>query len=244
MLLRRASLSVLQHVYRFIEVANKRRFMLWPSVRRELWMLIGLLPLMHINLRSLVFHRIVATDASEYAAGVVSARTTLDSNQRFWPICSSRHHMCLQAALRTISIANPLLDPSIIGTETEFEVRLAMSMYEQFYSTVGDINWSTIISKPWRDDSEHVNSLELRAVLLAIHWVLSYPSSITHRVYLLVDSAVTFFSLWKGRSSSPRLLIIIRKISSLLLASGLSLMTGWIPSALNPADGPSRKRLP
>ena len=82
--------------------------------------------------------------------------------------------------------------------------------------------------------------LELRAVFLALHWLLSYPSSLSSRVYCLVDSTVAFFSIWKGRSSSPHLLFVIRKISALLLASGVSLLPGWLPSACNPADGPSR----
>ena len=59
-------------------------------------------------------------------------------------------------------------------------------------------------------------------------------------MYLLLDSTVAFFSIWKGRSSSPRLLLILRKISSLLLASSISLLPGWVPSAVNPADEPSR----
>jgi hypothetical protein len=59
-------------------------------------------------------------------------------------------------------------------------------------------------------------------------------------VYLLVDSMVAFFTLWKGRSSSPKLLLVLRKISALLLASGVMLLPGWIPSEVNPADAPSR----
>jgi len=59
-------------------------------------------------------------------------------------------------------------------------------------------------------------------------------------VFLLLDSTVAFFSLWKGRSSSPGLLLVLRKISALLLAGGLSLQPGWVPSAVNPADAPSR----
>jgi hypothetical protein len=55
-----------------------------------------------------------------------------------------------------------------------------------------------------------------------------------------VDSTVAFFSLWKGRSSSAPLLLILRQIAALLLASGLSLCVGWLPSEINPADKPSR----
>ena len=109
----------------------------------------------------------------------------------------------------------------------------------EFYSAVASAPHRTIISHRWRA-SEHINVLELRAVLLALHWLLSFPSTHFSRVYLLVDSTVTLFSLWKGRSSSPRLLLILRKINVLLLAGGVSLLSGWLPSARNPADRPSR----
>ena len=57
---------------------------------------------------------------------------------------------------------------------------------------------------------------------------------------LLVDSAVVYYILRKGRSSSSHLLSVYRRLSSLLLASGLSVTPIWVPSAANPADAPSR----
>jgi hypothetical protein len=113
------------------------------------------------------------------------------------------------------------------------------TMYDDFYTTVSSQPWRTLISKPW-SGLEHINALELRAVLLAVHWLLSYPTSLCRRVYLLVDSTVTFFTLWKGRSSSPHLLLILRKINALLLAGSITLLPGWLPSEVNPADAPSR----
>jgi hypothetical protein len=119
----------------------------------------------------------------------------------------------------------------------------AAQHYSAFYSAVAAARWSTIVSSAWHA-AEHINALELRAVLLSLHWLLSYPSAHSSRVYLLVDSTVALFALWKGRSSSPRLLVILRKISALLLASGTSLLPGWLPSAVNPADEPSRLKPP
>ncbi|MDR3549716.1 MAG: hypothetical protein P4M11_15830, partial [Candidatus Pacebacteria bacterium] len=102
--------------------------------------------------------------------------------------------------------------------------------------------WSVIISKRWLKP-EHINALEMRSVLLALHWVLSHRSSVSSRVLLLIDSLVSHGVLWKGRCSSIPLLFIARKLSALLLASGIVLSPAWIPSALNPADAPSRERL-
>ena len=226
MMLRRSSesLAVLQHCYRYCRQAQFRRFTLWPTVRRELCMLVSLLPLLYADLRAPFFHRAIASDASELAGGVVSTPLSPTLSGQLWPLCSSRHHAVQQTRCNAerMRSAEPL-----------------SSEFDDFYSTVSSTPWRTLISKPW-EGVEHINALELRAALLSVHWVLSYPSSLNRRVYLLLDSTVAFFSLWKGRSSSPALLLVLRKISALLLASGLSLLPGWVPSAVNPADAPSR----
>lgn len=223
MMLRRPTLAVLQHVYRFARLAHGRRFTLWPSARRELCMLLTLLPLLHARLDATVFHRAFASDASELAAGVVSTVLSPSLDQQLWPLCSSRHHAVLQPLLAAADTDSPL-----------------KQLYDAFYARVADTPWRVIISAAWRDPSEHINVLELRAALLTLHHVLSSPSSHLSRVYLLLDSSVAFFSMWKGRSSSPSLLIVLRKISALVLAGGLYLLLGWLPSAANPADAPSR----
>jgi hypothetical protein len=234
MLLRRPSLSVLQHCYRYIEVADRRRFTVWPSVRRELWMLLGLLPLLHARLDVPTFKHAVATDASELGAGVVCSRVTPEMDRHIWQLCSSRAHATMQTLANAAANREDGIDE-----ESSPELHRAAQLYSSFYDAVGAARWSTILSSAWHS-AEHINALELRAVLLSLHWLLSYPSAHSSRVYLLVDSTVALFALWKGRSSSPRLLVIIRKISALLLASGTTLLTGWLPSAVNPADQPSR----
>ena len=242
MLVRRASLSILQQVYQFIAKARRRRFTIWPSVRRELWMLLGILPLLHARLDSPFFHRTVASDASEYAGGVVSTALTPSMHSIYWPLCSNRNNAYTQTQYHS-AMARLVLEDSVSNIPEDMVslVHDGINAYDNFYSHIGSTSWSTIISRPWRN-VEHINSLELRAVLLAVHWLLSYPSSLSRRVYLLVDSTVTFYSLWKGRSSSTRLLLLLRKIGALLLASGISLLPGWIPSEVNPADEPSRPR--
>ena len=76
MLLRRPSLSVLQHVYRYSEIARGQPFTLWPSVRRELGMMIGLLPLLHARLDADIFRHAIASDASSDGGGVVATEVT------------------------------------------------------------------------------------------------------------------------------------------------------------------------
>jgi hypothetical protein len=88
MLLRRPSLAALQQSYRYAQLARGRRFTLWPSVRRELRTLLALLPLLHARLDTPCFHRAIASDASELAAGVVTTPLTAELQRSFWPLCS------------------------------------------------------------------------------------------------------------------------------------------------------------
>ena len=239
MMLRRSTLAVLQHAYRYCRVAQLRRFTLWPCVRRELCMLLSLLPLLDARLDAPFFHRAIASDASELAGGVVTTALTPRLATDLWPLCSSRHHAVQQAQSNA---QRARCDDAAAHMRAVEQLGLAASDvagFSAFYGTVEAAPWRTIVSVPWLGD-EHINVLELRAALLAVHWVLSYPSALASRVFLLLDSTVAFFSLWKGRSSSPALLLVLRKISALLLAGGLSLLPGWVPSAVNPADAPSR----
>ncbi len=239
MLLRRPPLSVLQHCYRYAEVARRRRFTLWPSVRRELHLLIGLLPLLTARMDDGFFDRLIASDASELAGGVVSVPLSHSLRGVVWPMSSNRRIATVQTQVHSES-TRPATDTTSSETPPSHTVPASLvDAFTRFYTLVRSTRWSTVISSRWRGD-EHINALELRAVLLAVHWVLSHPHSLSRRVLLLVDSTVAYYSLWKGRSSSPALLFVLRKIAALLLASGLSLLPSWVPSEVNPADAPSR----
>ena len=300
LMIRRSALAVLQQVYRFIQAAQKlrRRFQVWPSVRRELTMLLCLLPLLHARLDTPFFHRVLASDASEYAAGVVTTKVTTTLKQQLNQICSDKQNLmanmqmivnsqrcresvkiytheqserdCLADSLqltgfdcsspsspsstslsyfpnRSISSASESACPSLCTATVQDSTKMDMIILAQrtldaLYTSITSHPWRCLISHPWRNNSEHINVLELRAALLACHWLLSSPHVLSSRVFLLVDSAATFFSIWKGRSSSPRLLLIMRKLSAIMLSADLTLMTGWIPSKVNPADEPSRNK--
>jgi len=238
MMLRRPSLAVLQQCYRYCDVARGAHFTLWRSARRELEALLTLLPLLTARLGDSFFVSAIASDASELAAGVVTARLTPQLHSQLWPLCSTRHRMVRQARLNTDAARDAL--PSLAASMPGHADVLSSAAFDAYYACVLASPWRTLVSQAWRDE-EHINSLELRAALLAIHWVLSRgPRALGRRVYLLLDSSVAFFTVWKGRSSSPRLLLVLRKINALLLAGGLTLLPGWLPSAVNPADAPSR----
>jgi hypothetical protein len=189
-------------------------------------MMIGLLPLLHARVDADIFRHAIASDASSDGGGVVATEVTPQLHADLWPLCSNRHH----AVQQTIENAERARSHQPVDSSSA-------GPFSAYYSAVAAAPWRTIISKPWSGE-EHINTLEL----LAVHWCLSYSSALSSRVYLLLGSTVAFFALWKGRSSSPRMITVLRKINALLLAGGLTLLPGWVQSELNPADGPSRLR--
>ena len=100
--------------------------------------------------------------------------------------------------------------------------------------------WSTIIACPWRHQ-QHINTLELQSVILSLRWALSHPDCVHSQLFVLVDSSTAHYGVGKGRSGSPHQLSLLRRYSALVLAGDVAVLTGWVPSALNPADDASRK---
>ena len=89
-------------------------------------------------------------------------------------------------------------------------------------------------------NEDHINELELQSVYLMLRHLISRPSAHKARIIHLVDNTTALFCLRKGRTSSPKLIPVIRKIAVHQLAYHIVMMPVWIPSQHNPADSPSR----
>jgi hypothetical protein len=210
MLVARPALSCLAAVYRFMKAAGDRLFWLWPSVRTELLLVARVAPLLSACLSSDWYPEVVATDASSTGVGVVVAPLSPELLQEAARECGTASLVASKPA------AAAALDAALVARP-----------------------WSVIVSSAWREP-EHINQLELRAVSTAIRHVISRPHAHRRRLLVLCDSMVAVGALAKGRSSSHPLLCRLRPVAALLMASGLTLFTRWIPTGLNPADAASR----
>jgi len=124
-----------------------------------------------------------------------------------------------------------------------------MALYESVHESqdkdapidprVNDMSFKLCFKGRWRT-VEHINVLELRALTLGLRWFLSLSGSIRRRVLFFTDSQVVQGCVGKGRSSSRDLLLRLRWLSALLLASSVRLSVSHIRSEYNPADEPSR----
>jgi hypothetical protein len=225
LLVRRPCLAVLGAVFRFQQCAGNRRFAIWRSVRQELLSLVALAPLLFARLGAPFVPRLVATDASEFGQGVVASRLGAVS---------------VAASLTAMHDVRPLLPPDpVVSVDAPAPPHTDPRDLPSLPPPLDTAPWRTIVSSAWRRE-EHINCLELRALNTAVRWTLSFPDSIRSRLVVLTDSMVVLGAVTKGRSSSPDLLRRLRSLSSLLLASGLTLSLCWVPTHLNPADEPSR----
>lgn len=73
LLVQRPALAIFNAIYRFVMVANYRRFSIWPTVRRELEVVVALAPLLQACIGASWYGKIVASDSSSIGLGVVAA---------------------------------------------------------------------------------------------------------------------------------------------------------------------------
>ena len=99
--------------------------------------------------------------------------------------------------------------------------------------------WHVATSYPFYQD-EHINVLELRALIHGLVWRLRRASFGDCRALHLTDSQVALAVAVKGRSSSRVLNRLLQKYAALQLAGGVYPLLAWVESEDNPADAPSR----
>lgn len=101
--------------------------------------------------------------------------------------------------------------------------------------------WKTVASWAWTGSAEHINVLELRAVLTSIKYRVEHLKQANLRCIHLVDSLVVLHALTRGRSSSRKMRRTLMRISAYILACGLQPCWGYVDTHQNPADRPSRR---
>ena len=90
-------------------------------------------------------------------------------------------------------------------------------------------------------EREHINLLELRAILRGLQWRARTKRFCSCRFLHFADSQICLVVLCKGRPSSRKINRILRKICAQCIALNLYPLWVWVASRLNPADEPSRR---
>ena len=100
--------------------------------------------------------------------------------------------------------------------------------------------WRVVSGWRWTRGKEHINSLELRAILNALRWRVEHQGHRGCRMLHLTDSLVCLHALTRGRTSSRQLRSTMARISALLLCTNSQCLWGYVHTDSNPADKPSR----
>ena len=245
MLLRRFSLCIFRHVYRFISCAGDKDYMLWPCVIEELLSIMSIVPLLRADMSCVFFDKVLATDASTTGAGMSVTSINDHVFSSLFPLTGLHVHDLAflssststkpSSNLFSLSTATSMLQQPHIQDRVSSTSILSSTV--DAYNTILSTYWYDVFSFPWLRTA-HINMLELNTVHTAIRWLLSHPYSISVRTILCIDNAASYYALRKGRST--KLLSTLRKIAALILVSGLSLSLLWVPSKVNPADKASR----
>ena len=95
----------------------------------------------------------------------------------------------------------------------------------------------------WQGAKEHINVLELRAVLTTLRWRIWKKGLLNAQSSLVTPCGLAGMPslLARGRSSSRKLRRTLLRINALLLASGAQALWAYVHTAQNPADAPSRR---
>ena len=99
--------------------------------------------------------------------------------------------------------------------------------------------WQTVFATKWKF-LHHINSLEMRALLLALKWRARFKPQFNCRIVHLVDSFVALSICSKGRTSSKLLTKLAKQIAAYTLAMSCSLVLAHVDSHDNPSDKGSR----
>ncbi len=100
--------------------------------------------------------------------------------------------------------------------------------------------WKIIAGWQWSNSKEHINCLEMRAILATLKWRICHQRLVRQRFIHLTDSLVCLHALSRGRSSSRKLRRTISRINALLLVSCSQGVWSYVHTDQNPADKPSR----
>jgi len=218
LLLNRPLLSILSsELYEFIQPQDLDPRPLSQGILDDLHLLLGIIPFLFVDTSVPCASQAFASDASLAGAGVVSTAITEEQVLSLFAVRYTRGWY-----------ENPA-KPKVLALAKEAEAFL----------TNPDVSWTTIISSKWNYE-DWINRLEAHALLLTLKHIVSVESLWNSRICFFIDSSAVLGSVAKGRSSSKRLNHILRRIAAFICTMGIRPLWFWVPSALNPADGPSR----
>ena len=160
--------------------------------------------------------------ASEAARTIMEVMGGMTKGQEKEHLKTMLRHVCLRGT-----------DIKLMSTP-ESGSQSVMSPYPAFKWA-----WKVRLSFAWRQE-QHINVLEVSAFLVEFRRRTRQVHQLGTLFFNVTDSQVMFHCLSKGRSSSPRLNRLLRRVNALSLMGDVLPVHLWTISKWNFADKPSR----
>ena len=243
MLIRRETLSVFSHVYRYCR-SDRPNPAIWALAKKELMQASSLLPLMSSSMSGVWDTTVSATDSSDVGYGVCERHLPAPAVARTARTCEAWRYK-VAGAIKARENALGLVDsgerlPHYLQDEC---ARVCSSQFEEVQPFILDSTaWHTVFSGRWHYE-ENILRTEGRACISGVRHKLRSLRSCGRRHLLLVDNLSLALALTKGRGSSYIANRSCQQLCALSLASDCKFFVRWIPSERNCADKPSRSPL-
>ena len=183
---------------------------------------VGLLPLLSSNMRAPIRQHIYATDAS-LAGGAVA--------------CAPINEEASFALMSAIDYRGTRVSLGMLPDDYRTDVLTKSGNPMCSFDPRGLNNFKVLYSYTFKH-REHITLLESRVTLTALRSMRK--SAAGKRVFFLLDNSPSLGAIAKGRSSSPRLNAILRKIAAVSLSGDITILCVWVSTSLQPADGATR----
>ena len=249
--LNRCGMAVFRSLYDF-STKGLGPCRLWKSAARECRLFIAIAPLLEGNLRREWSSRVTCTDASPEGFGIVECELGVDQvkdvgrwNERWrfkrlpvseWRPRERAFNYDVASDLFTAERPGPFcgVNQEYVENDEFVEVPFALMQPER---------WHTDKIGMWKNASEHISLKEGRCFILALRRLSRDSKQRGKRLLVLVDNLALGMALSKGRAHDFHMLRICQQAAAISLAADFFVRPRWIPSEVNPADGPSRGSL-
>ncbi len=233
-LIRRELLSVLGHVFTFIEKHGCGLHRWWASARREVHAMAALVVYMRIDLTAPAAGTLFATDArgaDEHGDaggyGIVARDFPMTTVMNCW-----RSSMQPGRSIASLDgrISNKLGKPTALVPTVPF-TRLPAELFSQ--------PWTILDQGVWRM-RDHITAGEARAHFRCVQGLAADHRTHGFRLLFLEDNEPVASCLAKGRATSSTLNFYCRRRAAHSLAARFLSLCPWAQSKLMPADAASR----
>ena len=218
----RGMLSCFSGVYEFVErlpCAGTQRVP--DGVLDELCVCVSLMGYLNVDLTRPWAAQVVATDgAQDYGFGMAASSCHPSWTRRMAGHCSESGQGIIPAGVDIGSA-------SVRAVQDPLHIPYAYDDFVPYFSVRAKV----------RDDAP---TMEAIAIALAMRRVTRSVRHHGHRHVFLLDAQALIYALRKGRSSSRAFKVQLQKVGALTVCAGILPYYGYIPTACNLGDPPSR----